>query len=239
MTSPLIGLTTYLQGNKFGHPIIAVMEKYANAIQEAGGVPVLIPNSWDSNNLQRIVEKIDGLLFTGGGDLLSVYPADNPKPHHFIDPDNRRDSTEFALLEKIIPVKKPFFGICRGLQVINVALGGTLYTHLPEQMLDGIKHNFDSGRDREYLAHLVRILPETQLYQIIQEESLEVNSLHHQGIESLSSSLIPSAQAADGLIEGIELKNYPFGLAVQWHPEWLSGQLATKKIFQAFINAAT
>ena len=215
------------------------MEKYATAIQEAGGVPVLLPNSSDSNSLQKILEKIDGLLFTGGGDLSPVYPIDIPKPHHLIDPDNRRDSTEFALLEKLITYEKPFFGICRGLQVINVALGGTLFTHLPEQLPGGLKHNFDSGREREYLAHTVRIHPETQLYQIIQEGNLEVNSLHHQGIKSLASSLISSAQAADGLIEGIELKDYPFGLAVQWHPEWLPGQVATKKIFKAFIKAAT
>ena len=123
--------------------------------------------------------------------------------------------------------------------MVNVALGGTLYLHLPDQFSNMIKHNYHSGSDREFLAHDVDINHDSILYRIIQDNCIPVNSLHHQGIKQLAPTLIPSATTSDGLIEAIELKDYQFGLAVQWHPEWLLDHPANTKLFQAFVDASS
>jgi putative glutamine amidotransferase len=238
MNPPLIGVTTYIQNNKFGHPIIAAMERYVTVVSTAGGVPMLIPVGYDLSSVETAINRIDGILFTGGGDLLPAMQVSGPESSNIIEPDQRRDFLEFALLEKVIASGQPFLGICRGLQMVNVTLGGTLYTHLPDQFPSDIKHNRHSGTEREYLAHTVQLNEGTRLSHILQMENISVNSLHHQGILNLALSLKPSAIAQDGLVEGIELIDYKFGLAVQWHPEWLNDRLETIKLFKAFIDAA-
>jgi putative glutamine amidotransferase len=237
MKPPLIGLTTYTQENKYGFPIVALMHKYISAVIEAGGVPVLIPSLINRESFATIIDKLDGFVFTGGVDLAPVSLDGNPRVK-LDDVDPQRDSLEFTLVATAVEQGKPFLGICRGLQVINVAMGGALYTHLPDELPGGIKHDYDSGTERELIAHDVNIIGGTQLFKILCESRLSVNSLHHQGVRVLAPELKSSGKAPDGLIEALELPGHPFGIGVQWHPEWLMSQSSTRSLFRAFIEAS-
>ncbi len=143
-----------------------------------------------------------------------------------------------ALLENLIQDKKPFLGICRGFQVVNVGLGGTLYTDITDQMPGAIKHDYYPDFPRTLLAHRVTIEKDTFLGRILQEGEIFVNSLHHQGVKYVPEALNATVFSTDGLVEGVELPGHPFGIAVQWHPEWLTDQPVTRRLFQAFIKAA-
>jgi putative glutamine amidotransferase len=238
MSAPIIGLTAYNENNKYGHPIVALMQNYIRAVSEAGGVPVLIPPSAISGEaVTALLKKLDGILLTGGGDI--AIDRFNGEPHPRVggvDPD--RDTLEIGLTQAAAESGKPFLGICRGFQVVNVALGGTLYTDIQDQLPGAIKHDYDSDSQRQFLAHTVQLEKGTALAGIMGETGLTVNSLHHQGAKDLAPSLKPAAYAPDGLVEGLELPGHPFGMAVQWHPEWLLDQPVTRRFFGAFIEAA-
>jgi putative glutamine amidotransferase len=237
MSTPVIGLTTYNQKNKAGFPVASVMHAYVTAVREAGGAPLMIPSGLSEEACQIILERLDGLLLTGGGDI-SVDRFDGEYHARITGVDPERDALEFALLRHSMEAGLPFLGICRGFQVVNVALGGTLYTHIQDQLPGAIKHDYDSGSQREFLAHEVRVVKSSHLAGILGDTSLKVNSLHHQGAKDLAPSVIPIAHAPDSLVEAFELPDHRFGIAVQWHPEWLTEQPATRRLFQAFVEAA-
>jgi putative glutamine amidotransferase len=237
MLPPIIGITTYQGKNNQALPLVAVLRAYIDAIAMAGGIPVLIPPTIQVAQVRNLSEKMDGILFTGGGDINPE--RFNGEAHPRVDGiDIERDSMEMALLEELIRVKKPFLGICRGFQVVNVGLGGALYTDLTDQMPGAIRHDYYPDFPRTLLAHHVNIKKDTFLGSILQEEEIFVNSLHHQGVKSVPEALKTAVYSTDGLAEGVELPGYPFGIAVQWHPEWLTDQPVTRRLFQAFINAA-
>jgi len=121
--------------------------------------------------------------------------------------------------------------------LLNVALGGTLYTHIDAQLPQAIKHDFSPGYPRDFLAHSVHIQPESQLAGILGSSDLKVNSLHHQGVHTLAKNLRPTAWSPDGLVEAFEIPQYSFGLAVQWHPEWLQEHPPMGSLFTAFVQA--
>jgi putative glutamine amidotransferase len=237
MPLPLIGLTSSRGVNRQKNNYLFVNEAYTAAITRSGGCPVLIPLGLPVDALQTIVGRLDGILFTGGGD---VHPARYGNPFHRLvsDVDPDRDQVEIQLLRETLHTKRPFLGICRGLQVVNVALGGTLYEDLQDQRPGSSRHQFSGEKARSYLAHPVQIDEQSQLSKIIQSTTAQVNSLHHQGIHELAADLKPVAYAPDGLIEAFELPGYPFGLSVQWHPEWLPPEANMDAIFQKFIQIA-
>jgi putative glutamine amidotransferase len=237
MPTPIIGLTTYTGKNKAGHPIVALMNQYLDAISQAGGVPMLIPSGITSQAVAALFERLDGILLTGGGDIAIERFAGEPHPSvGGVEPG--RDDVEFALVQAAAESGKPFLGICRGFQVVNVALGGTLYTHIQDQLPGAIKHDYDSDTQRQTLAHTIRMEKSSALAGILGESDLNVNSLHHQGAKDLAPTVKPAAYAPDGLVEGLELPGHPFGMAVQWHPEWLLDQPVTLRLFEAFVEAA-
>ena len=237
MSAPIIGLTTHNSENKNGYPIVALMHQYISAVSEAGGVPMLIPSGITSEAVKALIDRVDGILLTGGGDIaIERYGGQPHLSVAGIDPE--RDRVEFALLQTAAKTGKPFLGICRGFQVVNVALGGTLYTHIQEQLPGAVKHDYDSDSQRLFLAHSIRLEKSSSLASILNEAELNVNSLHHQGAKDLAPSLKPAAYAPDGLVEGLEFPGHPFGIAVQWHPEWLMDQPVTRRLFGAFIEAA-
>lgn len=204
----------------------------------AGAVPVSIPLGLPNETLLHLLSRLDGVLFSGGGD---IDPARYGSAHHpqvnYVD--NDRDRVEVSLVDQALERGLPILGICRGLQVINVALGGTLYEDLGEQLPGSIQHNNFKGRPRDHLAHTVEVEPGSALSTVMGSTSEQVNSLHHQGIRQLAGSLHPSAWAPDGVIEAVELPAYPFLLAVQWHPEWLQAYPPMRALFKAFIDAAS
>ena len=135
-------------------------------------------------------------------------------------------------------VRAKVLGFCGGMQAINVALGGDLYTHIPDQLPDALKHNYFSEHPPGYIAHTVEIKAGSRIAQIMGSTQVQVNSLHHQGIQTLAPDTAPLAWAPDGLIEAIHVPNNPFGIAVQWHPEWLPEEEHAQVLFAAFIETA-
>ncbi|HLO28732.1 MAG TPA: gamma-glutamyl-gamma-aminobutyrate hydrolase family protein [Anaerolineales bacterium] len=233
---PIIGITTNQTKNANGQPTIMLMQSYVNAILQAGGVPVLIPSLIAADGWHDLYSRLDGILFSGGGDIgLEYLPGE---PHPRIDEiDPARDAIELDLVEAAASDAKPFLGICRGCQVVNVALGGNLYTHIPDQLPNALDHSYP-GNMRTVLVHEIKIEEGTRIAEIFGEPIIRVNSLHHQGLKDIAPSLHVAGHAPDGLVEAIELPDHPFGLAVQWHPEWLTDQEGTRNLFRKFVEAA-
>jgi putative glutamine amidotransferase len=233
---PLIGITTNQSANVYGQPTIMLMQSYVNAVIQAGGVPVLIPSLIADDGWDAAYSRLDGILFSGGGDIALDFFAGEPHPR--IDGvDLERDSIELKFIQSAASDGKPFLGICRGCQALNVALGGTLYTHIPDQLPNALDHDYP-GNKRTVLVHEVKIEEGTRTAEIYGEPIIQVNSLHHQGLKDIGTALRVAGRSPDGLIEAVELPDHPFGLAVQWHPEWLTDQASTRKLFRKFVEAA-
>lgn len=238
MHTPLIGITTYRSLSRQNYPILSASEVYVQSVTRAGGCAVLIPLGVPDEKLADLVLRLDGVIFSGGGDVNPERYGSQAQPWvNSVDED--RDRVEINLFEAVLPRKMPFLGICRGIQLINVAMGGSLYEDLIQQGATSLKHNFSAGEARDYLAHPVKIESDSRLGQILGVNRVEVNSLHHQGIRNLAQGLRPTAWAPDGVIEAVEIPDHPFGLAVQWHPEWLQGHLAMRSLFQKFVRSAS
>jgi len=212
------------------------MQSYVQAVMQAGGVPVLIPSMIAEDGWDALYSRLNGILFSGGGDIGLEYSPGDPHPR-INDVELDRDSVEFKLIQASASDGKPFLGICRGCQVLNVALGGTLYTHIHDQLPDALDHAYP-GNLRTVLVHEVKVEEGTRVAEVMGEPILKVNSLHHQGVKDIAPSLRVAGHAPDGLVEAIELPNHPFGIGVQWHPEWLTDQEATRNLFRKFVEAA-
>lgn len=234
---PLIGLTTFHTDSGRGYLYQSVTETYIHALANAGALPVLVPLTLPEDDLERLRTRLDAILFTGGGDLdPALYGGQMHPSVHEIDPD--RDRTEMHLARQVVETGQPFLGICRGLQVVNVALGGTLYADIQAEFPGALKHDVWEDGAATRAVHPVRIEEGTALAGILGQPMVSVNSLHHQGIRELAPALTPAAYAPDGLIEAFELEGHRFGLAVQWHPERLSGVYGMPGLFEAFVSAA-
>ena len=244
MPRPLIGIATQTLDPVPGKlPLAWVMgQRYVRSLTAAGAVPWLIPLLPDDEpTLRDIYGRLDGLFLTGGVD---IDPSQYGEPRHerCDRSDPARDWTEIALIRWALADHKPILGVCRGIQVINVACGGSLYQHLGEQLHEGIKHDYfpsPNQYSRDYLAHPVSVSRDTRLGRLLGEASVQVNSMHHQGIKKLAPGLRPSAFAPDGLIEGVEGGNGAYLVAVQWHPEELAEAHAPhRRLFTDFVAAA-
>lgn len=234
---PVIGLTTYFKISKDSNvPLYGLMLSYVRAVAGAGGIPVLVPLNVGDEDLAEVLRRVDGLLLPGGGDIDPRHYGG--QPHELVEEiDDDRDRVEIGLARLAVREQKPVLAICRGHQVLNVALGGTMYEDLASQMPGAIRHSYYEARTD--LPHTVRVLPGTQLAAILQEEETGVNSIHHQGLRDLAPELVVSALAPDGLVEGVEVPGHPFAVGVQWHPENLL-QVAPvmQNLFTALVAAA-
>lgn len=220
---PLIGLTCDRRVLD-PHPFHMVGEKYIDAVRHgAGGLPLLIPALGDALPLPRLLELVDGLVFTGSPSnvLPEHYGGGEPYPGSPCDP--QRDRTDLLLLPRALELGVPVLGICRGLQELNVALGGTL--HQQVHAIEGLHDHRDDGdeplAERYAPAHDVELVPDGELAALTDRRVWRVNSLHGQGIDRLADRLRVEARAPDGLIEAVSVREARgFALAVQWHPEW-------------------
>jgi putative glutamine amidotransferase len=237
MPAPLIGITTRAVVDNEGLGMIAAVESYVQCVIRAGGLPVLIPLGIPSEQLGDLCLRLDGVLFTGGADIDPALFGGEPHASVYgVNPD--RDRLELELIRQVAERATPFLGICRGFQAVNVALGGNLYTHLPDQYAGAVKHDHSVSDSCSRLVHSVQVEAGTCLAGIVSPGELQVNSLHHQGAKDIAPGLVINARAEDGLVEGLELPGHPFGLAVQWHPEWLPDIDRMQAIFRAFTKAA-
>lgn len=238
---PIIGCTTFRRATdrqQSGY-IVGISETYVKAVMAAGGIPLLIPVGLSHEDLWSMFNEIDGLLLPGGGDVDPAIYTDE-QPHVSLRGlDNLRDDLELSMAKAAVEQGKPVLAICRGHQVFNVALGGTLWQDLSSQMPDTIGHDHPDGKPRNLLQHRVEIKSDSLLARYLAGDSVSVNSLHHQGIRQLAPGLLASAIAPDGLIEGVEIEDHPFAIGVQWHPEDLIwDDPAMLSLFQGFVEAA-
>jgi putative glutamine amidotransferase len=236
MPKPLIGITTRNGKDADGHPLTALQHTYTNAIIQAGGLPILIPSMLAEEDFLDLYSRVTGLLFTGGGDVSLEYfnGSDHPR---IGEVDKGRDATEISLMLAAVNDGKPVLGICRGAQVMNIALGGTLYTHIHDQLKGALDHDYP-GDLRRTLVHPVNVDETTRSAEIFRETLLNVNSLHHQGLKDIAPSLRAAGYAPDGLVEVVEMPEHPYAVSVQWHPEWLTDQLPMQRLFKSFVDAS-
>jgi len=245
MPRPLIGVTTQtlqaIDGIPEGLPNSVVMnQRYYHAVASAGAAPVLIPLLDDLDTLRAIYERMDGILIPGGVDMDPATFGE--KPHERLGRiDPARDRVELQLVKWAVEDQKPVLGLCRGLQVINVALGGTLYQDLDAEFPNGIKHDYfpTHGYSRDHLAHDVAVEAGSRMRHALTTSAVPVNSMHHQGIKTLASSLVASAVAPDGLIEAAESMSDSYIVGVQWHPEVFElSEPSSGILFMDFVQAA-
>ena len=208
---------------------------YMEGIVQAGGLPVIFPLTCDREKLEQLLDRVDGVLFTGGQD---VDPARYGQQMQDSCGEicRKRDEMEWELLRLCRVRRKPAYGICRGIQLFNAALGGTLYQHIPDELPSEVEHHMTPPYDRA--VHPVTVDEDSMLYRILGKSSLRVNSYHHQGVRDLSPVLTACAWAPDGLVEAVEDRKQPFFLATQWHPEFSwEKDASSRRIFQAFVDA--
>jgi putative glutamine amidotransferase len=238
---PLIGCTTnVLFGPESQCPSPAgcwyLNTRYIRAVERAGGVPVALVPTDDTATLERILDSVDGLLLTGGRDMDPSFFGEpiHPKAEAI---SVERTRFELELARRARQRGMAVFGICLGLQVINVAMGGSLYQDIPSQTEGKLDHR-QPGEERGKLVHPVELRPGTRLRQLLGKDSLMVNSLHHQGVREVGRDLVVSAVSPDGIVEGLELPGDRFYLSVQWHPEEFIDVPEHLALFQAFVEAA-
>ena len=217
-------------------------QRYIRALTAVGALPWMIPLVGDEQETIRgIYDELDGVFLPGGAD---IDPANYGEERHpkCDKGDPARDEVELMLVRWALADRKPVLGVCRGLQIVNLAAGGTLYQDLAEQMASSIKHDyfpFGGRYARDYLAHDVQVAQNTKLAEIFGSGSLRVNSMHHQGVRQLGNQLVASAVAPDGLVEGLESGDGSYLVAVQWHPEALTDSCPhTRRLFESFIEAS-
>lgn len=231
--SPLIGLSGSLPSGS-----TRVLSNYYKSIWMAGGTPVIIPGTTDGAVLRNIVSHLDGLVLIGGADIDPLWYNEEPR-QELGEVDPIRDQYELKLIKFATDMNVPLLGICRGEQLINVALGGTLYQDIPSQRTKHIKHD-QGDLPYAYASHSVYVRPESELGQILGKDTLYVNSLHHQAVKDLAPGLTVTAYAADSVIEAYEAWPDRPIMGVQWHPEGLTaaGDTTMLKLFSHLVGKA-
>ncbi len=236
MKNPVIGITSdYDEIN--GQNSFFIKESYFTAVEDSGGIPILLCPTKNESSQSRFIDLIDGLLISGGGfDIDPKLYGEEPHPKlGKIQPD--RTEFEIKLFKSAVEKRMPVFGICGGHQLINVYFGGTLYQDIPSQYSDKINHKQSTPSDIPY--HKIEIHPSTRLSRIAGINSTMVNSTHHQSVKKIGSGLKISAVAEDGVIEAIESNGDGFIVGVQWHPERIYNKdSCSKNIFTEFIKEA-
>jgi putative glutamine amidotransferase len=235
---PLIGVSAFRR--KPAQPLsahtVGVPESYVKAIVAAGGIPLIIPVGLSEPDMLTLFEQIDGLLLPGGGDVAPRHYTDEPPHESLRGLDEQRDRLELFLARKAVKQLKPVLAICRGHQVLNVALGGTLWQDVESQMPGADKHEHPHGFPRNHIQHQLRVEQGTKLASVLKKERAADTSLHHQGIRQLAPELSATAFTPDGLIEGVEIVGHPFAVGVQWHPEDLiHDDVAMLALFQGLM----
>ena len=234
--SPLIGVTTSITIGKTPERAY-VNSAYLHAVQQAGGVPVPLPPQLSQGSLERLARGLDGLLLTGGGDIDPGLFGEAPHPTVY-EVAPARDTMEASAIRIALDRRLPILAVCRGIQILNVALGGSLYQDVGTDPGTELRHSQQEPRDQ--LTHKIKVKAGSRLAETLGTEELEVNSMHHQAVKALGAGLVAVAWAPDQVIEGIELTDSSrFVLGVEWHPEELCGRSEpARRLFAALVRSA-
>ena len=210
--------------------------EYSHAILKSGGAPVLLPVAQDQGSLETIMAKLNGLLLSGGPDINPRYYNEQPLKG-LGEVDDALDNMEIAAAKEAYHLGLPILAVCRGIQTLNVSLGGNLYQDITRQVDGSINHS--PKADKSVNTHTVSISAGTRLSDIFKKKKIWVNGKHHQAVKEPASGLVVSATAADGIIEAIEALSKRFVVGVQWHPEgtW-NNDVNSKRLFKAFVESA-
>lgn len=227
---PIIGITASENGKE-----THVKEPYITRIVEAGGVPIILP-SIANEQIQFLLARIDGLLFTGGEDVDPFHFG--AEPHHALGVVTpRRDHFEMALMKAALEKNKPILGICRGMQVLNIVLGGNMYQDIMAERTEKSLQHIQKA-PASHASHLVHVTAGSLLKEIVKTDNIRVNSFHHQAVKDVPAPLIVSAASSDGIIEAIESSQHLFVIGVQWHPEDLTDDYSAR-LFTKFIEESS
>jgi putative glutamine amidotransferase len=240
VSAPLIGITGFrsLPYGPLARFTFNLNESYIRAVQAAGGLPVIISAVLKEDELHELFRRLDGLLFSGGGDIdPSIFgQARHPATRGVSE---ERDRAESALIRWALAEDKPMLAICRGIQVMNVATGGTLVQDIPAQISDAAAHSFSDDTPRDHIAHKVAVEADSHLAHILGKITVATNSWHHQSCQAPGQGIVYTAWAPDGVVEGAEAPGHRFAIGVQWHPEEMfhtrTDMLA---LFRALVEAS-
>lgn len=231
INKPVIGITARVEKDQ----MYSLDPVYGRAILQAGGLPLIVPIV-DKEDTHLLCERLDGLIVTGGGDINPTLYGEEPHIRlGAVYPGS--DEYEKELIMCFLEMDKPFIGMCRGLQMLNISLGGTNYQDL-ESQFEGILYQHKQMAMRTHRTHSVTLEDDSRLLEIMGEKTFHVNSFHHQGVKDVSDQLTVAARAADGLVESLESKHHKFVMGIQWHPEEfaLQGDEPSKKLFDRFVS---
>ncbi|UBF27425.1 gamma-glutamyl-gamma-aminobutyrate hydrolase family protein [Kovacikia minuta CCNUW1] len=227
---PIIGITTYSR-NEAGE--FQLPGAYVDSVQQAGGIPILLPPN--QPDPAQILEIVDGLIFSGGGDINpELYGGSHHSTIYLVD--SERDDFELVLAKQALAANTPTLGICRGMQMLSVASGAELVTHVPEVYGETISHRLD--HPRRPTPHEVQVQPESRLAAILRETEITVISWHHQAVKTVPDTWEIVAHAPDGLVEALVHRHHPWMVSVQWHPELSPEDPVHQRLFQALVRAA-
>lgn len=239
---PLIGITSGHVANQH-HPsgpyTFAQAHTYAEAISQEGGIPVIVPISKNAEEVKAVFDRLDGILFAGGDDIApDLY---GQEVSHTAKVDVVRDTHEVTLMNLALEAKKPILAICRGMQLLNVVRGGTLYQDIQKEVPDAKNHDGYLREGPGPLIHNLSIVDGTALAGILKAKEIRSNSFHHQAVKDVAAGMTVNARAEDGIIEGIEDMSQGYIMAVQPHPESLAvnNYPEWRPLFQSFIEAAS
>lgn len=242
MSKPLIGVTPDFNAGdrkEWGgrEATFFLRARYIRAIEDLGGVPVILPLAEDPADRRRLLKDLDGLLLTGSGPDLAPALYGERQRYKFQVMSRRRAEFELDAARRAAAADLPVFGICGGMQAINVAFGGSLIQDIASQVESPLPHRQRGAATT--LSHAVEVAPGSLLRRIVGQARIRVNSSHHQSVKRVAPALVASATAPDGVIEAIESPRHRFLLGVQWHPEFLYDRHAFhRRLFTAFLNAA-
>lgn len=216
----------------------AVGETYIRAIQHVGGTPIVIPPTAMEADWAVLVTHLHGLLLSGGGDIDPQLYGEESEP--WMDQaDAERDFSELGLMRAWLATERPLLAICRGHQVLNVALGGTLYQDIAAHIPNALDHAYVAAQPMDTIAHSVTLDAGSRLAAILGGTAFDVNSSHHQALKAVADRLVVTGHAPDGVIEAVEIPEHPFCISVQWHPEAMVKASPTMwPLFEAFVRAS-
>lgn len=239
---PIIGLTTYGRTEEdfittYYDSHFTLPDLYTDSVQRAGGIPLLIPPVQNISEATSLLSKLDGIIITGGTDIDPVHYAGNTQNPSLHPHDNERDSGELVLLKAALQMPQiPILCICRGAQLLNVVLGGTLYEHIPDVRAEDMHRSASGG----WIVHEVTIEANSKLAHLMGTQIVHTYSGHHQALNQLGESLRITATASDEIIEAIEHTEHPWCVGVQWHPEKSAAEDVTQQqIFNALVKESS